>query len=147
MGESRVEAIVAQAYRELDVLYGVVGSRRVEQPVKKRGRPTLVELSGGDREVQCGYAGCMERVRAADKFCKLHTYEALRRDAKRRRAELDRVIESGRVIDLRGFSGQGIINKVLEVTGELIPVCRKSKINVIRHAQMIADRLGMRLVI
>jgi len=146
MTVSRVEAIVARAYKDLDTLYSGV-KRVVVEPKKKVGRPVITESGDGNREVQCGFAGCMEWVKASDRFCSLHTPEALRRSAKRQREELERVIESGSVIDLTGLSGQGIIDKVMEVTGELIPVCRKSKINVIRHAKMIADRLGMDLIV
>jgi hypothetical protein len=150
---SRVEAIVARAYKDLDLLYNGGGGKRavvVESVKRGVGRPRVVEvLGGGDREVQCGYVGCMEYVQASERFCELHTAAALRRDIKRHRAELERVMSGVGVveIDLRGLSGQGIIDKVFEVTGELIPVCRKSKVNVIRHAQMIADRLGIKIVI
>lgn len=53
-----------------------------------------------------------------------------------------KVLTPDKVVDLTGLTSREIINKVKDLTGELITICVKSKINVIRHAKIILEKKG-----
>jgi hypothetical protein len=152
---TKIDEIVARAYKDLDRFYETHG----EQVVSNIKRPTkrnqivfnnatpeeakiLNELKKKKPPARCKHPGCKALPKPGNQFCNQHFILSPTKEGK------DRGRPSKKLsLNIKGLNSREIVDLIKKETGEIITVSLKSKQNIIRHTKLILKKKGIRLYV